>query len=1019
MKLNMLQLIKLLIILGTISFKSGFYVYARGEKYETKFFYCNDTKRIKYECFCDGDADCKGGEDEPGLALGEFHPLGKLHNCTNSENSHDGFCVVSRDQICDGIVSCSNLSPCDLKCKSHYKCTDGSCYLRTSVCDSNPCTACPEDHEWSNGIGFKCVRNGATCMLPQQLLHDDVEDCDGGVDICFKNVTAMSRNERQPTEYLIRDKCFQCMDKSMIVRSSAICDHIIDCPDLSDECFCEKNKPAICDQIITQNNYKSFGLSLENLLLPVDTTTNATHCQIGDVRCKNDKCISRHRICDGVKDCDEDESEGLCDGTLACKDAENQEKCRCVVDHDVSCRRYYGVSCNGLAECPPRQDPGYVINTLWEYPEDECIASCSEKPSNFTCVESASKTLKQSLYGTWCEKPDDGSVLPDDYTKEIDGEKYCDGVIDCELMGDDESHCIDEFYRFYCNSTRPGYVSISEDKVCDGILDCTDGKDEIADVCKDSGRSNRFRCSVRGGLMISIDSRNLCDFSKNCDNETDEMNCTDDRFYCENGQPLYVMNSQKRDGIGDCSDWSDECPTINKSTSIDAFSSRYELIESSVLRTIIWIMALLAIIGNAAVIIREIIKLRQKTKITPAMRANRLLILNLALADFLMGIYLISLCVMTLKMQGDYCSRDLAWRSSKTCIGLGVLSVAASETSVITMILLTGCRLYAISNPFQSSRKPSPRHLLIFILGSWMTSLILGLLPLTPGLSRIFVSGVKFKNNPFATAISTPLATTKQMFSQMVLTKSENISQANVAELNTFLEQASWDDLKNDATKYFDFNYFDPEIYWGYYSTASVCIPKFFITRSDPAWVFSFILTLFNFVAFTFVVVAYISIYFKSRKDVNVRGPQKNDEKNMKWKRISSRRSQTKTHDEVHHKRGLAMQRKILRLIITDFCCWVPICIMSFCKLAGVNIQDTAYAVAAIVLLPINSALNPILYSDMVDAVYKKIQRTKDSQCSSQRTSRGSSKSTHFTKIEMHDKITVAEDQASPAGSVL
>ena len=66
------------------------------------------------------------------------------------------------------------------------------------------------------------------------------------------------------------------------------------------------------------------------------------------------------------------------------------------------------------------------------------------------------------------------------------------------------------------------------------------------------------------------------------------------------------------------------------------------------------------------------------------------------------------------------------------------------------------------------------------------------------------------------------------------------------------------------------------------------------------------------------------------------------------------------------------MQRKIYRLLATDFCCWVPISIMAFVNFSGVPLPDIAYAISAIVLLPINSALNPILYSDVFDKLFDK-----------------------------------------------
>ena len=48
---------------------------------------------------------------------------------------------------------------------------------------------------------------------------------------------------------LNRSRCFQCLNSSMIIPLSRVCDGLVDCPDLSDECLCEENYPSICDHI--------------------------------------------------------------------------------------------------------------------------------------------------------------------------------------------------------------------------------------------------------------------------------------------------------------------------------------------------------------------------------------------------------------------------------------------------------------------------------------------------------------------------------------------------------------------------------------------------------------------------------------------------------------------------------------------------------------------------------------------------------------------------------------------------
>ena len=81
---------------------------------------------------------------------------------------------------------------------------------------------------------------------------------------------------------------------------------------------------------------------------------------------------------------------------------------------------------------------------------------------------------------------------------------------------------------------------------------------------------------------------------------------------------------------------------------------------------------------------------------TAAVRTNHMLILNLALADFLMGVYLIMLGIAGAVFNGTFCAQELAWRSSIACQVMGVLVVVSSETSVLTMVLLASVRLFAV-----------------------------------------------------------------------------------------------------------------------------------------------------------------------------------------------------------------------------------------------------------------------------------------------------------------------------------
>lgn len=93
------------------------------------------------------------------------------------------------------------------------------------------------------------------------------------------------------------------------------------------------------------------------------------------------------------------------------------------------------------------------------------------------------------------------------------------------------------------------------------------------------------------------------------------------------------------------------------------------------------------------------IKWFYKARHTPTsanLQGNHLLVLNLAVADILMGIYLTLLGANGIKFSGIYCSVSIKWLSSPTCNIMGVLAVLSSETSVATLVMLTALRLYSI-----------------------------------------------------------------------------------------------------------------------------------------------------------------------------------------------------------------------------------------------------------------------------------------------------------------------------------
>ena len=70
----------------------------------------------------------------------------------------------------------------------------------------------------------------------------------------------------------------------------------------------------------------------------------------------------------------------------------------------------------------------------------------------------------------------------------------------------------------------------------------------------------------------------------------------------------------------------------------------------------------------------------------------------------------------------------------------------------------------------------------------------------------------------------------------------------------------------------------------------------------------------------------------------------------------------------------IRMAKKMFLLVLTDFCCWVPIGVLSILVQAGAvkKVDPVAYAWIATIILPINSSINPFLYT-LSDVIANKV----------------------------------------------
>ncbi|XP_051867207.1 follicle-stimulating hormone receptor-like [Pristis pectinata] len=155
----------------------------------------------------------------------------------------------------------------------------------------------------------------------------------------------------------------------------------------------------------------------------------------------------------------------------------------------------------------------------------------------------------------------------------------------------------------------------------------------------------------------------------------------------------------------------------------DDFNPCEDIVGKDILRVIIWLMNILAIVGNVAVLI---VLLTSHYKLT----VPRFLMCNLAFSDFCMGLYLLLIASVDIQTKGQYYNYAIDWQTGAGCASAGFFTIFASELSVYTLTAITLERWHTITYAMQLDRKLRLRHAIMIMIGGWMFSFTVAVLPL-------------------------------------------------------------------------------------------------------------------------------------------------------------------------------------------------------------------------------------------------------------------------------------------------
>ena len=382
------------------------------------------------------------------------------------------------------------------------------------------------------------------------------------------------------------------------------------------------------------------------------------------------------------------------------------------------------------------------------------------------------------------------------------------------------------------------------------------------------------------------------------------------------------------------------------------------LIHPPWLLAVVWAMAILAVVGNLIVITKSSMLLKHKHIIfSEVQKVHHLMLINLAVADFLVGSCLLCIAVVASAFTGPT-GRLKIFSLWPLCDILGLINTVSSQVSVTILVLMTSFRLYSILWPYKRLTVTLSIYLLAFSWVSWFAVAYLPLIDVESvnlTFDFIMVGGCAEGKSPHVTTYSRMKNLVNTFLNDLDLSCFQTAGAASNSVLSQSVRGteilAIAYHLKLLNNRAFMINY---------YSQQTLCSGKYFLTGKSQSKVYALSLLAFNFLSFTYLLVAYVLICFKTASGRTcfrgVCGGAQGE--------VSAR-----------ERENTRMQKKIFLIIITDFLTWIPITIVSFWYLAKAydpSIPESCkftldhfstLPIFTTIFVPINSSLNPILYS--------------------------------------------------------